>query len=57
MFSVLQEMIIDAKELEILSEGLEKRPRQIGESHFTYYTRDNVSVLKKQFNLVYRIVN
>lgn len=48
----LEEVIIDPKGLDIFTTGFENRTRQLGQSHFTYYTRDIVSVLKKQFNLV-----
>lgn len=48
----VQEGIIDPTELYIFTTGFEKRTVQLGQSKFTYCTRDAVSACEKQFNLV-----
>lgn len=50
----LQKRSIGETKLDSLTEGFENQSRQLGESHFTYYNSDVVSMLKKQFHLVYR---
>lgn len=40
-------MIIDETELNLLTEAFEKRYGKLGESHFTHYTRYNVSCFKE----------
>lgn len=49
--SVLQEIIIDEKELEILSEGFEKPSGQLDQSHFTHDTRVAVTMLNEPLNI------
>lgn len=48
----LEEVIIDNTELNISMTGLEKKAEHPGQSNFTFYTRNYLSVLTKQFNLV-----
>lgn len=52
--STLENFDINEKELCVFREGFEKRRGQLGESYFTQYARNHVSVLKKQFSLVYQ---
>lgn len=48
----LEEFIIDPIELDIFTSGFDKRIGKLDKLEFTYYTRDALSVLKKQFSLV-----
>lgn len=40
--------------MRIFSDGLEKQNGRLGQSHFTYYARDAITVLKKQLILADR---
>lgn len=43
----LQEIVVDENELRIFNNGFEKRNVELGQSNFTNYTREPISVLKK----------
>lgn len=48
----LQEVVIDPTELDMFTTRFGEKPGQLGQSHFTYYTRDIISLFKRQFHLI-----